>query len=119
VKRPTVVVTRRLPEAVERALAERFDVRLNADDHPMLADELRAALQEADALLCTVTDSFTAEVLDVDPCRARMLANFGVGYNHIDLDAARRLGLVVTNTPDVLTDDTADLAIALMLSVAG
>jgi lactate dehydrogenase-like 2-hydroxyacid dehydrogenase len=118
VKRPTVVVTRRLPETVERALSERFDVRLNADDHPMSADELRAALQEADALLCTVTDSFTAEVLDVDPGRARMLANFGVGYNHIDLDAARRLGLVVTNTPDVLTDDTADLAIALMLSVA-
>lgn len=116
--RPTVVVTRRLPVAVERILAERFDVRLNGDDHPMSPDELRTALAEADALLCTVTDSLTAEVLDVESCRVRMLANFGVGYNHIDVTAARRLGMVITNTPDVLTDDTADLAIALMLAVA-
>ena len=117
-KRPVVVVTRRLPDTVERALSERFDARLNADDHPMSVDELRAALQGADALLCTVTDSFDAKVFDYESCRARILANFGVGYNHIDVDAARRLGLVVTNTPDVLTDDTADLAVALMLSVA-
>jgi len=118
VTRPTVVITRRLPDTVEHALAERFDVRLNVDDHPMSADELRAALREADALLCTVTDSLTAEVLDVESCRTRILANFGVGYNHIDVAAARRLGMVITNTPDVLTDDTADLAIALMLAVA-
>jgi len=103
---------------VEHALAERFDVRLNVDDHPMSADELRAALLEADALLCTVTDLLTADVLDVESCRTRILANFGVGYNHIDVAAARRLGMVITNTPDVLTDDTADLAIALMLAVA-
>jgi lactate dehydrogenase-like 2-hydroxyacid dehydrogenase len=119
VTRPTVVITRRLPATVEHALAERFDVRLNVDDHPLSADELRAALREADALLCTVTDSLTADVLDVESCRARILANFGVGYNHIDVAAARRLGMVITNTPDVLTDDTADLAIALMLAVAG
>lgn len=116
--RPAVVVTRRLPDTVESALAERFDVRLNGDDHPMSPGELRAALREADALLCTVTDSLTAGVLDMESCRARIVANFGVGYNHIDMKAARRLGLVVTNTPDVLTDDTADLAIALMLAVA-
>lgn len=116
--RPTVVVTRRLPDTVERALAGRFDVRLNGDDHPLSPGELRAALREADALLCTVTDSLTAEVLEVEERRARIVANFGVGYNNIDVAAARRLGLVVTNTPDVLTDDTADLAVALMLAVA-
>ncbi|MEE8362335.1 MAG: D-glycerate dehydrogenase, partial [Gemmatimonadales bacterium] len=116
--RPAVVVTRRLPDTVESALAERFDVRLNGDDHPMSPGALRAALREADALLCTVTDPLTADVFDIESCRARIVANFGVGYNHIDMEAARRLGLVVTNTPDVLTDDTADLAIALMLAVA-
>ena len=118
VTRPAVVVTRRLPDTVESALAERFDVRLNGDDHPMSPGELRAALREADALLCTVTDSLTADVFAMESCRARIVANFGVGYNHIDMEAARRLALVVTNTPDVLTDDTADLAIALMLAVA-
>ena len=116
--RPTVVVTRQLPDAVERALADRFDVRLNGDDHHFSPGELRAALREVDALLCTVTDSLTADVLEVEDCRARIVANFGVGYNNIDVAAARRLGLVVTNTPDVLTDDTADLALALMLAVA-
>jgi lactate dehydrogenase-like 2-hydroxyacid dehydrogenase len=118
VTRPAVVVTRRLPDTVESALAERFDVRLSGDDHPMSPGELRAALREADALLCTVTDSLTADVFAMESCRARIVANFGVGYNHIDMKAARRLGFVVTNTPDVLTDDTADLAIALMLAVA-
>jgi len=118
VTRPAVVVTRRLPDTVESALAERFDVRLNGDDHPMSPGELRAALREADALLCTVTDSLTADVFAMESCRARIVANFGVGYNHIDMEAARCLALVVTNTPDVLTDDTADLAIALMLAVA-
>ncbi|MCZ6754079.1 MAG: D-glycerate dehydrogenase [Gemmatimonadetes bacterium] len=116
--RPAVVVTRRLPDTVESALAEQFDVRLNGDDHPMSPGELRAALREADALLCTVTDSLTVGVFDIESCRARIVANFGVGYNHIDMEAARRLGLVVTNTPDVLTDDTADLSIGLMLAVA-
>jgi lactate dehydrogenase-like 2-hydroxyacid dehydrogenase len=115
--RPIVAVTRRLPEAVEAALRDRFDARLSPDDRPMTAGELAAALQSADALLPTVTDAVTAGVLGKAP-RARIVANFGVGVNHIDLDAARAHGIVVTNTPDVLTDDTADLAIALMLMVA-
>jgi lactate dehydrogenase-like 2-hydroxyacid dehydrogenase len=116
--RPTLVVTRRLPAAVEERLGQVFDARLNRDDHPFSAAELQQALQSADALLPTVTDRLTAQVLDVEPLRAKILANFGVGFNHIDITAAKTRGLVVTNTPDVLTDDTADDAVMLMLMVA-
>jgi lactate dehydrogenase-like 2-hydroxyacid dehydrogenase len=116
--RPVVVVTRRLPEAVERELARDFDARLNTDDRPLGPDGLREALRGADAVLCTVTDKFTAEVLSTEPRRARLLANFGVGFNHIDVDAAKARGLAVSNTPDVLTDATADLAMTLLLMVA-
>ncbi|HEU4699901.1 MAG TPA: D-glycerate dehydrogenase [Gemmatimonadales bacterium] len=116
--RPTVIVTRRLPERVEAELARDFDVRRNADDHPFTRDELAAALRQADGVLCTVTDRIDAAVLAAAPLRARILANFGVGYNHIDVAAARARGLVVTNTPGVLTDATADLAILLLLMVA-
>lgn len=111
------MVTRRLPASVEAALARDFTVRLNRDDHPFPAAELRDALAESDGILCTVTDRIDAAVL-AGPVRARILANFGVGYNHIDLTAARRQGLVVTNTPGVLTDATADLAMLLILMVA-
>jgi lactate dehydrogenase-like 2-hydroxyacid dehydrogenase len=115
--KPTVVVTRRLPEPVERDLAVDFDARLNREDRPLGPDGLREALRSADALLCTVTDRLDAEVLAVDPRRARLLANFGVGFNHIDVDAAKARGLAVSNTPDVLTDATADLAMTLLLAV--
>lgn len=114
---PVVIVTRRLPAAVEEALQASFDARLNPNDGQYTASELRAALGEADALLCTLTDQLDATVLGASPLRARLLANFGAGTNHIDLEAARLAGLVVTNTPGVLTDCTADLAIALMLMV--
>ncbi len=113
--RPIVTVTRRLPSVVEAALAERFDVRLNAEDRPLDAAGLGAALAASDALLCTVTDRLDAAVLSAEPRRARLLANFGVGVDHVDLDAARRRGIAVTNTPGVLTEDTAELAVALML----
>lgn len=116
--RPVVIVTRRLPAAVERELGEDFDVRLNEHDAPFTADALRDALSSCDALLCTVTDRIGADVVSADPLRARVLANFGVGFNHINLAAAQKRGLVVTNTPGVLTDATADLTIALMLMVA-
>jgi len=116
--RPSLVVTRRLPAAVEQQLAREFDARLNPDDHPLTMAELQAALTSADALLPTVTDRLTAQLLQVEPLRAKILANFGVGFNHIDVAAAKARGLVVTNTPDVLTDDTADDAIMLMLMVA-
>ena len=116
--RPRILVTRRWPEAVERRLCELFDTTLNTDDHRLSADELRAALRDFDAVLPTVSDRLDASVLTVDAPRARILANYGVGYSHIDIDAARALGLVVTNTPGVLTDCTADLALTLMLMVA-
>jgi lactate dehydrogenase-like 2-hydroxyacid dehydrogenase len=113
--RPVVTVTRRLPGEVEDEIAQQFDARFNSADRPLSAEELREALSQADAILCTVTDRFTADVLKVEQVRARLLANFGAGFNHIDMAAAGRLAIRVTNTPDVLTDDTADLAIALML----
>ncbi|HXE57676.1 MAG TPA: D-glycerate dehydrogenase [Gemmatimonadales bacterium] len=116
--RPRVVVTRRLPRPVEEELTRRFDVGLNPDDRPLTPAELQEALRTADGIVPTVTDRFTAEVLCAEPLRARILANFGVGYNHIDVDAARARGLTVTNTPEVLTDDTADIAIGLILGVA-
>lgn len=116
--RPTVVVTRRLPEAVERHAAELFDVRLNTADKPLSAEQLCDAMRSADALLPTVTDPLTAAVLGTSPRRVKIVANFGVGYNNIDVAAARQHEIIVTNTPDVLTDDTADLAMALLLMTA-
>jgi len=116
--KPRVVVTRKLPQAVEDAVRQAFDAQLNPDDHPLDAAGLRQALAEADGLLPTVTDKVTAEVLAVEPLRARIIANFGVGFNNIDIQAAKARGLTVTNTPDVLTDDTADIAVTLLLMVA-
>jgi lactate dehydrogenase-like 2-hydroxyacid dehydrogenase len=116
--RPVVVVTRRLPEPVHEALASAFEARLNPEDRPLSADGLREALATADALLTTVTDKVTAEVLAAEPRRARLVANFGVGFNNIDIQAAKARGIAVSNTPDVLTDATADLAMTLLLMVA-
>ncbi|HET6798211.1 MAG TPA: D-glycerate dehydrogenase [Gemmatimonadales bacterium] len=116
--RPSVVVTRRLPSQVEEDLSRDFEVRLNRDDRPLGPAGLQDALRTADALLCTVTDRLTAEVLSAEPLRARLLANFGVGFNHIDTAAAKARGLAVSNTPDVLTDATADLAMTLLLMVS-
>jgi lactate dehydrogenase-like 2-hydroxyacid dehydrogenase len=117
VSRPRVALTRRFTAEVEAAAAEHFEITANADDIAYDAEGLRELLATHDGVLCTVTDRLTREVLSVTPRRARILANFGVGVNHIDRDAAREVGLIVTNTPDVLTDDTADLAMALMLMV--
>ncbi len=116
--RPSVVVTRRLPGVVEEELIRDFDARLNRDDRPLGPEGLQDALRSADALLCTVTDKITAEVLSVEPLRARMLANFGVGFNHIDTSAAKSRGLAVSNTPEVLTEATADIAMTLLLMVS-
>lgn len=116
--RPRILVTRRWPDAVERQLCALFDTTLNTDDHRLSADELRAALRDFDAVLPTVSDRIDASVLDVASPRARILANYGVGYSHIDIEAARARGMLVTNTPGVLTDCTADLALTLMLMVA-
>jgi lactate dehydrogenase-like 2-hydroxyacid dehydrogenase len=116
-ERPTVVVTRRLPGEVEDELNRDFDARLNRDDRPLGPAGLQEALRTADALLCTVTDRLTADILAAEPLRARLLANFGVGFNHIDIAAAKARGLAVSNTPDVLTEATADIAMTLLLMV--
>lgn len=113
--RPRIVVTRRLPPAVEAALHERFDATLSANDTPMTADQLQRALGQADGILATVADRLTAEVLAAYPIRTRIIANFGVGYDNVDVAAAQAHEIVITNTPDVLTDCTADLAMMLIL----
>ncbi|ETX14919.1 2-hydroxyacid dehydrogenase [Roseivivax halodurans JCM 10272] len=115
--KPKVLVTRTWPEAVEARLSRDYDVTLNADDTPMSADEIGAALGEYDAVCPTVSDKLPARCFE-DGLRAKILGNFGVGVNHIDLEAARGAGLTVTNTPGVLTDCTADLALTLMLMLA-
>lgn len=115
---PKVIVTRHWPEEVERRLAELFDVSLNSDDRPFTVAQLQAALRSADAVLPTVTDKITAEVLAAEPLKTRILGNFGVGFNHIDLKAAKARGIAVTNTPEVLTDCTADIAMTLLLMAA-
>lgn len=116
--RPKVIVTRRWPEAVEKTLKAHFDVELNTDDRPMNKAALTDALTRADALFPTVTDSIDSEILKAAPLRCRLIGNFGVGFNNIDIKAAKALGITVTNTPDVLTHATADLAMALLLAVA-
>ena len=116
--KPRVLVTRRWPAPVEARLAERFDAEFNAADTPMSRAEFRAALARFDAILPTVTDRLDAEALDVPRPATRLLANYGVGFSHIDADAARAHGITVSNTPDVLSDCTADLAMTLMLMVA-
>ena len=116
--RPTVVVTRRLPARVEDRLRTLFDARLNTADTPLDEAALAGAMRDADALLPTVTDRITAGLLSAPGRRVRIVSNFGVGFNNIDVSAAQAHGVVVTNTPDVLTDDTADLTITLLLMVA-
>lgn len=116
--RPTVVFTRRLPTPAEAQATRDFDARLNADDHTFSPAEIAEALRTADALVPTVTDRVTAQMLEAQPLKVRIIANYGVGFNNIDTAAARARGVVVTNTPDVLTEDTADDAILLMLMVA-
>ena len=116
--KPRVIVTRRWPEEVERRVREHFDAELNTDDRPLTQAVLKAAFGEADAVFPTVSDRIDAEVLSAEPIKARLAGNFGVGFNHIDIEAAKARGIVVTNTPGVLTDATADLAMTLLLAVA-
>jgi len=116
--KPRVIVTRRWPESVERHLQSRYDCVLNSSDTPLSAEQMRAAIADCDAFCPTVSDKVDASVLGAEGLRARIIGNFGVGFNHIDVEAARERGIVVTNTPEVLTDCTADIAMALMLMVA-
>ncbi len=116
--KPSVLVTRRWPAAVEAQLTEHYNAVLNTGDKPMSPAEIRDALKLYDAVLPTVTDSLSAEALDVPGAQTKILANYGVGYSHICEPSARNLGMTVTNTPDVLSECTADLAMTLLLMVA-
>ncbi len=116
--KPKIIVTRRWPSEVEAQLKALYNVQLNETDVPLTADQLKHALQTADAVLTTVTDAITADVLNVDNKRTKIIGQFGVGYNNIDIQTAKAEGLVVTNTPHVLTDCTADIAMLLLLMSA-
>ncbi|MBF0168298.1 MAG: D-glycerate dehydrogenase, partial [Alphaproteobacteria bacterium] len=116
-KRPIVVVTRKLPDSVETRMMELFDVRLNLTGRAMSREELARALAEADILVPTVTDRLDAALLAEAGPNLRLIANYGTGIDHIDLFKAQEKGILVTNTPDVLTEDTADMTMALILAV--
>ena len=116
-KKPLVVVTRKLPDMVETRMRELFDARLNLDDEPMTPDQIAAAVRAADVLVPTVTDEITAEIINQADSRLKLIANFGNGVDNIDVVAAHARGITVTNTPKVLTEDTADMTMALILSV--
>jgi glyoxylate reductase len=118
VRKPKVVVTRKLPAPVEARMSELFDAALNMDDRPMTAAELTAALGEAEVLVPTITDRIDAQLLGTAGAQFKLIANFGAGVDNIDVAAAHARGVVVTNTPGVLTEDTADMTMALILAVA-
>ena len=116
-KKPVVFLTRRLPESTETRMRELFDTRLREEDTPLAHAELCAAAETADVLVPTVTDRIDAEVIAAAGDQLKLIASFGTGVDHIDLAAAKARGITVTNTPGVLTEDTADVAMALMLAV--
>jgi glyoxylate reductase len=116
-KKPVVVISRKLPEPVETRMRELFDARLNVDDHPMPHDELIAAMRDADVLVPTLTDRIDEAMLDKIGDRLKLIASFSNGVDHIDVAAAAKRGITVTNTPNVLNEDTADMTMALILAV--
>ena len=116
--RPVVIVTRKLPEPIEARMMELFDTRLNATDRPLARAQLVEAVQGCDVLVPTVTDRIDAAILAQAGERLRLIANYGTGVDNIDVDAAYKRGITVTNTPGVLTEDTADMTMALILAVA-
>jgi glyoxylate reductase len=116
-KKPLVVVTRKLPDSIETRMRELFDARLNLDDQPMSQEQLAEAVRTADILVPTVSDEVDEAVLNQPDRKLRLIANFGNGVDNIDVTAAHGLGITVTNTPKVLTEDTADMTMALILAV--
>ncbi|RJG55459.1 D-glycerate dehydrogenase [Sphingobium terrigena] len=115
--KPRVIVTRRLPPNVEARMAELFDASFNVGDQPMSRTELARAMAQCDVLVPCISDQIDATLIAAAPDRLQLLASFGSGVDHIDLTAARAKGIIVTNTPGVLTEDTADMTMALILSV--
>ncbi|MEH3126749.1 D-glycerate dehydrogenase [Agrobacterium cavarae] len=116
-KRPTVYLTRKLPDLVETRMRELFEAELNIEDAPRTEAELLAAMQRVDVLVPTVTDRITASMIDQAGPQLKLIAGFSNGIDHIDVDAAARKGITVTNTPNVLTEDSADMTMALVLAV--
>lgn len=116
--KPKVFLTRRWPASVEARLQNHFTVTLNQTDRPLAADEFKLALQNYDAVCPTVCDTFPADVINVPDKRCKIIGNFGVGFNHIDINAAKQQDIIVTNTPGVLTESTADVAMTLLLMSA-
>ena len=116
-KKPLVVVTRKLPDSIETRMRELFDARLNLDDTPLTQDQLVEAVRTADILVPTVTDHISEGVLKQADSKLKLIANFGNGVDNIDVTAAHARGITVTNTPKVLTEDTADMTMALILAV--
>jgi glyoxylate reductase len=116
-KKPLVIVTRKLPEAVETRMRELFDARLNVDDRAMGQAQLAEAVKSAQVLVPTVTDRIDRSLISQAGPQLKLIANFGNGVDNIDLDTARARGIIVTNTPGVLTEDTADMTMALILAV--
>jgi glyoxylate reductase len=117
-RKPKVIVTRKLPDAVETRMRELFDTELNLDDTPMDAEALGAAMSRADVLACTITDRIDTDLIARAGDKLKLIANFGVGIDHIDVPAAHARGIIVTNTPGVLTEDTADLTMGLIMAAA-
>jgi glyoxylate reductase len=117
-KKPLVIVTRRLPDLVETRMRELFDARLNLEDTPMSESEISEAMREADVLVPTITDHISAHMIAQAGDQMKLIANFGTGVDNIDVTSALRRGITVTNTPGVLTEDTADMTMALILSTA-
>jgi len=117
-RKPKVVVTRKLPDAIETRMCELFDTELNLDDSQMSPQELVAAMMRADVLASTITDRLDASMIAKAGDRLKLIANFGVGVDHIDFTAANARGITVTNTPGVLTEDTADLTMGLIMAAA-
>src|SRR3954469_22699738 len=117
-KRPVVVVTRRLPDVIETRMRELFDARLNLEDKPLSPGELAEIVRSADVLVPTVTDEIDAPLIAQAGPNLKLIANFGNGVDNIDVPAAVAKGITVTNTPGVLTEDTADMTMALILAVA-
>jgi glyoxylate reductase len=115
--KPLVIVTRKLPDAIETRMRELFDTRLNVDDRPMSQAELIEAVQKADVLVPTITDRIDSKVLVRAGEKLKLIANFGAGVDNIDVKTALERGIAVTNTPGVLTEDTADMTMALILAV--
>ena len=116
--KPKILVSRRWPEAVETAMVKKYDVTFNIKDKPLSTNEFKDALSIYDAILPTVTDKISSEVFKVKNPRTKIFGNYGVGFSHIDILAAKAAGITVSNTPDVLSDCTADITLTLMLMAA-